>query len=227
MDSRVSKIAPSLAAAPLDRLGKVVSELEQARVDYIHFDVEDGSFTPVMTLGTRIIKDLRPLSQIPFDVHLMMVEPEWLLPELKAYGADRVAVHLEACPYPRRTLRKIAALDMKPGLALNPVTPLPDLSYLQPYLKYIILLSTEPEVPDCPFIPEVLDKIRIGVEQYALDELEWVVDGGVNAGNIEGVFSAGADTVVVGRSTFAGESIHSNIKNLRKAIDQRGIFTRE
>ncbi len=186
MDSSPKRIAPSLASAPLDRLGEVVSELEQARVDYVHFDIEDGSFTPVMTLGTKFIKDLRPLTQIPFDVHLMMVEPEWLLPDLKSYGADRVAVHLEACPYPRRTLRKIAALDMAPGLALNPATPLPDLSYLQPYLKYIILLSTEPEVPDCPFIPEVLDKIKIGVEQYGLDELEWVVDGGVSIDNIKG-----------------------------------------
>jgi ribulose-phosphate 3-epimerase len=219
MESRIRKIAPSLAAAPLDRLGEVVSELEQAKVNYIHFDVEDGSFTPVMTLGTRIIKDLRPLSQIPFDVHLMMVEPEWLLPELKSYGADRVAVHLEACPYPRRTLRKIAALDMTPGLALNPVTLPPDLSYLQPYLKYIILLSTEPEEPDCPFIPEVLDKIKIGVEQHGMDELEWVVDGGVNNDNINSVFEAGADTVVVGRSTFLGGSIQTNIKNMRKAIE--------
>lgn len=219
MDSSPKRIAPSLASAPLDRLSEVVSELEQARVDYIHFDIEDGSFTPVMTLGTKFIKDLRPLTQIPFDVHLMMVEPEWLLPDLKSYGADRVAVHLEACPYPRRTLRKIAALDMAPGLALNPATPLPDLSYLQPYLKYIILLSTEPEVPDCPFIPEVLDKIKIGVEQYGLDELEWVVDGGVSIDNIKRVFEAGADTVVVGRSTFVGGLIQTNIKNMRKAID--------
>jgi len=219
MDSPVRRIAPSLAAAPLDRLGEVVAELEQACVDYIHFDVEDGSFTPVMTLGTRIIKDLRPLSQVPFDVHLMMVNPEWLLPELKSYGANRVAVHLEACPYPRRTLRKIAALEMAPGLAINPVTALPDLSYLQPYLSYIILLSSEPEARDCPFIPEVLDKITIGVEQYGLDELEWVVDGGVNINNIKQVFEAGADTAVVGRSTFLGGSIQTNIERLRKAID--------
>ena len=220
MDSPVIRIAPSLASAPTDRLGEVVAELEQAQVDYIHFDVEDGSFTPVMTLGTRIIKNLRPLSRIPFDVHLMMVEPEWLLSELQSFGADRVAVHLEACPYPRRTLRKISTLGMTPGIALNPVTPLPDLAYLRPYLKYAILLSTEPEEPDCPFIPEVLDKLRAGKQQSGLDNLEWVVDGGVNEDNIEEVFDAGADTVVVGRAAFVDGSIQSNIKSIRGKLSR-------
>ena len=212
------RIAPSLAAAPMGRLEEVVGELEQAGVDYLHFDVEDGSFTPVMTLGTRIIKELRPLTQLPFDVHLMMVEPEWLLPDLKSFGADRVAVHLEACPYPRRTLRKISELGMVPGIAINPVTPLPDLFYLQPYLDFVILLTTEPEELDCPFIPEILDKIKVGKQQFDLGGLEWVVDGGVDAGNIKEVFEAGADTVVVGRSTFAGGAIQLNIESIRSAV---------
>lgn len=211
------KIAPSLAAAPMERLGEVIINLEKAGADYIHFDVEDGSFTPVMTLGTKIIKDLRPLTHIPFDVHLMMVHPEWLLPDLKNYGADRVAVHLEACPYPRRTLRQIASLDMTPGLAINPVTAVADVSYLLPYLKYIILLSTEPEVPDCSFIPQVLDKIRVGRAEYSLGDLEWVVDGGVNEDNIGQVFQAGADTVVVGRAAFKDQALQSNINLLRSA----------
>ena len=217
MDSPTTKIAPSLACAPMERLGEVVAELDQAQVDYIHFDVEDGRFTPVMTLGTRIIKNLRPISRIPFDVHLMMIEPEWLLPELKLNGADRVAVHLEACPYPRRTLRKISALGMVPGIALNPVTPVPDLTYLRPYLSYVILLSTEPEEPDCPFIPEVLEKMKTGNEQTGLGEIEWVVDGGVNISNIKQVVKTGADTVVVGRSTFEDGSILANIKKIREA----------
>ena len=91
------KISPSLAAAPLDRLGQVVRELDRANVDYLHIDIEDGSFVPVMTLGAKIIPDLRPLTKTPFDVHLMIVNPEWLLPELVENGADRIAVHYEAC----------------------------------------------------------------------------------------------------------------------------------
>ncbi|MFN2282716.1 MAG: ribulose-phosphate 3-epimerase, partial [Anaerolineales bacterium] len=96
------KISPSLASvSPLD-LREALAELERAQVDYLHFDIEDGVFVPLMTLGTKLISDLRPLSKLPFDVHLMMVDPEWIIPELLEMGADRISVHYEACRYPRR-----------------------------------------------------------------------------------------------------------------------------
>jgi ribulose-phosphate 3-epimerase len=212
------KLAPSLASAPLDRLGEVVSDLNKSGVEYIHFDVEDGFFTPVMTLGTKIIRDLRPWSKLPFDVHLMMVNPEWILPRLKDYGADRIAVHYEACPYPRRTLRKIVDLGIIPGLAFNPTTAIPEISYLKPYLEFIILLSTEPEEPDCPFIPETLDKLVTGKKQTGLGDIEWVVDGGVNETNIKDVAASGADTVVVGRGAFRDGNLKGNIRQLREQI---------
>ncbi len=210
------KISPSLASAPTDRLGEVVRELEQAGADYIHFDVEDGSFVPVMTLGTKMIRDLRPLSKLPFDVHLMMREPEWLLPEVIAYGADRVSVHLEACRYPRRVLRQIVDLGAAAGLALNPATPLPDLGFLSPYLSFLIILTTEPEGPDCPFLPPVLEKVRQGKKDPELKALEWVVDGGVNPENIARIVQAGANTVVVGRGAFQGGMIQKNLQSLRE-----------
>lgn len=212
------KISPSLAAAPLDRLGESVRILEDAEVDYIHIDIEDGSFVPVMTLGTKLIPDLRPLTKIPFDVHLMMVDPEWILPQLVEDGADRIAVHLEACPYPRRTLRLIEELGAVPGLALNPVTPMPDLRYLIPYLKYIILLSTEPELRGSPFLPEILEKLATARQMPEMDTIEWVIDGGVTLETLPDVVKAGADIVVVGRSTFKGESIKENILGMREAI---------
>lgn len=210
------KISPSLASAPTDRLGKVVQELEQAGADYIHFDVEDGSFVPVMTLGTKIICDLRPLSKLPFDVHLMMREPEWLLPEVIAYGADRVSVHLEACRYPRRVLRQIVDLGAAAGLAFNPATPLPDLGFLSPYLSFLVILTTEPEGPDCSFLPPVLEKVRQGKKDPDLKALEWVVDGGVNTENIARVVQAGANTVVVGRGVFQDGMIQKNLRLLQE-----------
>ena len=211
-------ISPSLAAAPLDRLGQVVLELEKAGADYIHFDIEDGSFVPVMTLGTKIIPDLRGFTNLPFDVHLMMVDPEWILPELIESGADRVSVHYEACPYPRRVLRQIDSLGAAAGIAFNPATPIPDLSYLLPYLSFIVVLTTEPEIPDCPFLPEVLEKVRVGRQVKGLEGIEWVVDGGINAGNLSQVVEAGADTVVIGRSVFKEDKISENMAALRAAV---------
>jgi len=212
------RIACSLASAPLDHLRDTLSELEYAGIDSIHFDIEDGSFVPLMTLGTKLIPDLRSKTKIPFDVHLMMVNPEWLLADLTGWGANQISIHYEACPYPRRLLGQIASLGIQAGLAFNPATPLPDISYLSPYLSFVLILSTEPELSDCPFIPEVLNKVKEGKKDQALKGIEWVVDGGINAKNLAEVAAAGADTVVVGRAVFENHNIKENIRALRAAI---------
>ncbi len=211
------RFAPSLAAAPLDRLGEVVRTLDQAGADYVHFDVEDGVFVPVMTLGTKLLADLRPLTSLPFDVHLMMVNPEWIIPHLVRDGANRISVHYEACPYPRRTLRSIHEAGAAAGIALNPTTPLPDLSFLLPYLRFVVLLTTEPEPGHPAFLPSVLEKLRRGKAAPDLGSLEWVVDGGINLDNIGVVAEAGADTVVVGRAVFASDDPTSSLSRLRAA----------
>jgi len=211
-------IAPSLASAPFDRLGQVVAELEAAGVDSLHFDLEDGVFVRVMTLGTKMIADLRPLTKLPFDVHLMMGDPEWLLPDLVRMGANRISVHYEACLYPRRVLRQIVSLGATAGIALNPATPLPDLRYLRPYLSYVLVLTSEPELPDGPFLPEVLAKVRTGKHTAGLEGIEWVVDGGINPQNLATVIQAGADKVVVGRAVFKGDRLAANVRALREAV---------
>ncbi len=96
------KIAPSLVSAPMTRLAETVKDLEKAGADILHFDLEDGNFVPVMSLGVNIIKALRPLTGLPFDVHLMINNPEWIIPNLSEIGVEMVSVHYEACPYPRR-----------------------------------------------------------------------------------------------------------------------------
>lgn len=210
------RIAASLASAPLQNLGQVVGELEAAGVDCIHFDVEDGSFVPCMNLGTKILGDLRALTRIPFDVHLMVVEPEWLLPSLAEMGANRVSIHLEGCAYPRRVLRQISSLGMTAGLALNPITPVPDLSYLAPYIAFVLILTTEPEIPDAPYLAGMLDKLRTAKGAAAM-QVEWVVDGGIRPENIAEVRRAGADMVVVGRGLFGDQGIEKSMRALRAA----------
>ena len=212
------RISPSLASAPMDALGKTIIDLEKAGADYIHFDIEDGSFVPVMTLGVKLIPDLRRSTRLPFDVHLMMVNPEWVIPEIIAGGANRVSVHYEACPNPRRVLRQITSLGAQAGIAFNPATPLPDLSYLAPYLSFVVILTTEPELPDCPFLPEVLDKVRMGSRVRGHAGLEWVVDGAVTPGNLPEIVAAGTSAVVVGRAVFKDGKIKENMAALRAAI---------
>ena len=211
------QISASLASAPTDRLGEVVVRLEEAGADYIHFDIEDGSFVPAMSLGTKIISDLRRYTRLPFDVHLMMVNPEWILPRLTSSGADRIAVHYEACPYPLHVLRQIVSLGAQAGLAFNPATPVPNLTYMLPFLSFVVILTTEPEVPNPQFLPQMLEKIRTSREIKDLDQVEWVVDGGITPENTAEAVAAGADTIVVGRAVFAGGKIDENISALRSA----------
>lgn len=210
------RIFPSLAAAPLEHLSQTLIDLETASADAIHFDIEDGSFVPIMTLGTKMISDLRHVTRLPFDVHLMMINPELILEDIIRWGANRVSVHYEACPYPRRVLRQIDALGAEAGLAFNPATPIPDLAYLLPYLSFILVLTTEPEIPDSPFLPEILEKVRQGKQAIGLGEVEWVVDGGLNQENMQQAVTAGADTAIVGRAVFKDGKIRENMASLRK-----------
>jgi ribulose-phosphate 3-epimerase len=216
----VIRIAPSLAASSQLNLMLTIEELEKAGADIIHFDIEDGNFLPVMTLGVRIVKDLRPLTNLPFDIHLMMNTPEWLIPDLKEMGADMVSVHYEACPYPRRTLGLIHQAGMLAGLAFNPATPLPSLKHYLPFLSYVLILTTEPEARVCSYLPSVLDKVVQGKKQPGLEKVQWEVDGGFTLDNIIDAKRSGADIVVAGRGVFVDNQIRLNMKKLHDALKE-------
>jgi ribulose-phosphate 3-epimerase len=214
------EIAPSLAAAPLANLAELVKELERVGADLLHIDLEDGKFVPgVMNLGIRLIEQLRPMTTLPLDVHLMVSEPELLLPALVEAGATHISVHFEATKYPRRTLRMIRDSGSRAGLAFNPKTPLPNVSYLLPLVDYIDVLTTEPELPDWPFLPEMLEKVRALAEVRSEREASFLieVDGGVSAKNAHLARLAGADILVAGRAVFEGGKLEQNIKAIREA----------
>ncbi len=213
------QLAPSLASAPLSHLAEVVAELETAGVDALHFDIEDGHFVPLMTLGTRLIGELRPLTRLPFDTHLMVSNPEEIVPLVAEAGSDSISVHYEVCQYPRRTLRQIRALGRRAGMAFNPKTPLPPLDYLLPHLDFVVILTTEPEFPDCPFLPEILDKVRAAADfaRARHPSLGIVADGGIDARNVRQVVEAGATMIVAGRGVFSGGRIAENVQRMRAA----------
>ena len=211
------RLSPSLASAPLACLVETVGLLEEAGADLLHFDLEDGNFVPVMNLGTRLIQEMRPLTRLPFEVHLMMVNPEWIIPQLARLGVQRISVHSEACPYPRRTLGLIASHGIQAGLAFNPKTDIPPLDYCRPFLSFILLLTTEPEAETCAYLPQVLDKLRASRLRPDLAGVEWSVDGGITANNAAEVVQAGANILVSGRSVFQDGSIGENLRSLRQA----------
>lgn len=210
-------IAPSLAAAPQNYLEKLMKELNTLDIGMIHFDIEDGSFVPVMTLGLKIISELRPFSTMPFDVHLMMQLPERVIGKLADMGVNSVSVHYEACPYPRRTLSLIKKYRMKAGLAFNPKTTLPPLQHYCPFLDYVVVLTTEPDYENATYLPSILNKVIDGRKQAEITRVKWMVDGGVSPSNISEVVKAGADIVVVGRSLFNGGTLRENIELLKRS----------
>ncbi len=212
------KVAASLAAASLVNPASILRALEDGGADMVHFDIEDGRFVPSMNLGLKILQDLRPLTKLPFDVHLMMTDPEWIIPEIARCGADRVSIHVEACLYPRRVLGLIAKHKMQAGLAFNPSTPIPPLQYCLPYLNFVVVLSTEPEVAHCDFLPSVLSQVTEGKKQEGLAKVEWAVDGGITSDNIKQVIDAGADVVISGRGIFENGRIQENIRKMKSAL---------
>ncbi len=209
------KIAPSLVSAPMTRLAETVKDLEKAGADILHFDLEDGNFVPVMSLGVNIIKALRPLTGLPFDVHLMINNPEWIIPNLSEIGVEMVSVHYEACPYPRRTLGLIHQAGMRAGLAFNPKTPLPELAHYLPFLSFVLILTTEPEAQNCTYLPSVLNKVSEGKKQAGLAEVLWEVDGGFTSENIIDAVRIGADIVVSGRGVFSENKLAENIRKMK------------
>ena len=199
----------------MTHLSETINDLEEAGADILHFDLEDGNFVPKMSLGVNIIKDLRPLTHLPFDVHLMINNPEWIFPQLAEIGVNMISVHYEACPYPRRTLGLIHNLGIQAGLAFNPKTPLPDLKHYLPFLSYIVILTTEPETQVCTYLQSVLDKVVNGKKQSGLENILWEVDGGFTSENTKDAIDVGADIVVSGRGIFANNQIPSTIQEMK------------
>ena len=170
-----------------------------------------------MRLGLKIIQDLRAITTLPFDVHLMMVDPEWVIPVLARIGIELLSVHYEATEYPRRTLGIIHDAGIKAGLAFNPKTEVPDLSIYFPYLYFVNILTTEPEVKDCAYLPHVLEKVICIKKNENMKNLICEVDGGFTPDTINDAIAVGADIVVSGRGVFLNGDLEKNIRMLKSA----------
>jgi len=215
------KLAPSILSADFARLGDQVRTAEAAGVDWIHVDVMDGHFVPNITIGPLIVRAIRPVTQLPLDVHLMIENPERYLADFADAGADYLTVHVETCPHLHRTLQQIKALGVKAGVTLNPATSLSSLEEILPMVDQVLIMSVNPGFGGQSYIESSTRKIA-RVRQMLADirsSAEVAVDGGINPQTIARAATAGASVFIAGSAIFnAKASIAKNVDALRKSL---------
>lgn len=219
------KLAPSILSADFSRLGEQVMEVVKAGVDYIHIDVMDGHFVPNITVGVPVVAALRPLTDLPLDVHLMIEHPEQYISQFVEAGADIITVHVEACPHLHRVVQRIKDLGIRAGVALNPATPLNSIDEILTSVNLVLLMTVDPGFGGQPFIPQMLDKIsrlRKTLDQRGVD-VELEVDGGITAEIAPKVVDAGARVLVAGAAVFnTGESITQALRKIKQELGSSG-----
>jgi ribulose-phosphate 3-epimerase len=211
------QIAPSILAADFARLGDEIARVEAAGADLLHVDVMDGHFVPNLTIGPPVIKALEAVTHLPLDVHLMVEEPDALLPAFIDAGSDNLTVHVEACRHLHRTIQTIKEAGVKASVVLNPATSLHALEEILPELHMVLLMSVNPGFGGQRFIPSTLEKIRALKQQITARGLNVAieVDGGVNASNARAICDAGADVLVAGTAIFGQPDYAAAIRALR------------
>lgn len=207
------KIAPSILAANFSKLGEEVLEVEKAGAELIHIDVMDGHFVPNITMGPIVVEALRPLTKLPLDVHLMIENPDQYIESFAKAGADYITVHVEACPHLHRTIQLIRSFGVKPGVVLNPHTPIETIQHVLEDVDMVLFMTVNPGFGGQKFIHSVIPKVKqlsnIIKERNLSIEIE--IDGGINEETIKPCVEAGATILVAGSAIY-------NAPNKAKAL---------
>jgi len=214
------KLSPSILSADFANLGEQVKEIENHGADWVHIDVMDGMFVPNISFGVPVIKSIRNLTNLVFDVHLMIEDPARYVKDFVDAGADMITVHYEADRHIDRTIKYIKSLGVKAGVALNPGTPVSMIENLIPDLDMVLIMSVNPGFGGQKYIEYSADKILQVKElkdKYN-KELYIQVDGGIDATNVSKVVKCGANSIVAGSAVFKNNEIEKNIINIRSGF---------
>lgn len=212
------KIAPSVLSADFSKIGEEVVRIEKAGADIVHLDVMDGVFVPNITFGIKMVKDMRKVSTLPFDCHLMIVNPEKYVEQFAKAGADYITVHYEACKEnTQNVLKQIKTLGVKAGVVINPNTDVEKIVDLIPLCDMVLVMSVYPGFGGQSFIADVLDKcrdIRRLIDENGYNCL-LEIDGGINKDTAKFAIDAGCDVLVAGSAVFGASDIKDAIEVLR------------
>jgi ribulose-phosphate 3-epimerase len=213
------ELAPSILSSNFAQLGNDAQQAIEGGGTVLHVDVMDGHFVPNITLGPPVVKSLRKVVQVPLDCHLMIENPDLLIPDFAAAGADWISVHQEACIHLDRTLHLISSHGCKPGVVINPATPVEMLTEVLDLVHHVLVMSVNPGFGGQKFIPNALNKIaalaRMRVERKLEFRIE--VDGGIDLTTAGDVVKAGAELLVAGNAVFGHGDIRTNAKQLLEA----------
>jgi len=213
------KIAPSILAADFSKLAEEVKEVERAGADLIHIDVMDGHFVPNITMGPIVVEALRPITNLPLDVHLMIENPDQYIEAFAKSGADYITVHVEACRHLHRTIQLIRSFGVKPGVVLNPHTPIESIQHVLEDIDMVLFMTVNPGFGGQKFIHSVVSKVQqlsTIIQERGLS-IEIEIDGGINEETIIPCAKAGATVFVAGSAIYSQSDRATALQNIKKA----------
>jgi ribulose-phosphate 3-epimerase len=213
-------LAPSILSADFSILGQQIKEVEEAGADIIHLDIMDGRYVPNITFGPPVVESIRKITDLPFDTHLMIVEPEKYIPDFIKAGVNMISFHMDATIHAHRVVDMIKSNDVKAGVVLNPATPVNTLEEIIHYIDYVLIMSVNPGFGGQKFIPQTAEKVKklkLLMEETNRTDILIEIDGGVNQDNINYLSMLGVNIFVAGNAVFKG-NIKENVINLKRGM---------